>query len=174
MADQLGRDFTSRISSVPGSRPGRTRSTAWSRPGDGNALTWTLRRWRCCPGSPGSPIASTVIGGGLRAHGLESWEFDVLAALRAGPGEPFRSPPASLARETLVTSGTMTNRVDRLAARGLVEREDHPDDRRGVLVRLTDAGRARESMPPWPTCLPPSTASSPTRPSAKSIRAQAP
>jgi DNA-binding MarR family transcriptional regulator len=43
----------------------------------------------------------------------------------------------------MVTSGTMTNRVDRLAARGLVEREDHPGDRRGVLVRLTDAGRAK-------------------------------
>jgi DNA-binding MarR family transcriptional regulator len=44
-------------------------------------------------------------------------------------------------RETLVTSGTMTNRVDRLAARGLVARQDHPDDRRGVLVQLTEAGR---------------------------------
>ena len=41
----------------------------------------------------------------------------------------------------MVTSGTMTNRVDRLAARGLVTREEHPDDRRGVLVRLTDDGR---------------------------------
>jgi DNA-binding MarR family transcriptional regulator len=41
----------------------------------------------------------------------------------------------------MVTSGTMTNRVDRLAARGLVERDLHPDDKRGVLVRLTDAGR---------------------------------
>ncbi len=41
-----------------------------------------------------------------------------------------------------MTSGTMTNRVDRLAARGLVERLPDPHDRRGVLVRLTDAGRA--------------------------------
>ena len=46
-----------------------------------------------------------------------------------------------LLRETLVTSGTMTNRVDRLAARGLVERLPDPKDRRGVLVRLTPAGR---------------------------------
>jgi DNA-binding MarR family transcriptional regulator len=75
------------------------------------------------------------------AHGLESWEFDVLAALRRS-GEPFALSPGQLVRETLVTSGTMTNRVDRLAARGLVEREEHPDDRRGVLVRLTAAGRA--------------------------------
>jgi DNA-binding MarR family transcriptional regulator len=76
------------------------------------------------------------------SHGLESYEFDVLAALRRS-GEPFSLSPGHLARETLVTSGTMTNRVDRLAARGLVEREDHPEDRRGVLVRLTDAGRVR-------------------------------
>ena len=76
------------------------------------------------------------------AHGLEAYEFDVLAALRRS-GEPFSLSPGQLIRETLVTSGTMTNRVDRLATRGLVEREDHPDDRRGVLVRLTDAGRAK-------------------------------
>ena len=76
------------------------------------------------------------------AHGLEAYEFDVLAALRRS-GEPFSLSPGQLVRETLVTSGTMTNRVDRLAARGLVEREDHPDDRRGVLVRLTDAGRVK-------------------------------
>ena len=76
------------------------------------------------------------------AHGLEAYEFDVLAALRRS-GEPFSLSPGQLVRETLVTSGTMTNRVDRLAARGLVEREDHPGDRRGVLVRLTDAGRAK-------------------------------
>jgi DNA-binding MarR family transcriptional regulator len=76
----------------------------------------------------------------FEAHHLESWEFDVLAALRrAGP--PYRLSPGRLLKETLVTSGTMTNRVDRLAARGLVERLPDPDDRRGVLVQLTDAGR---------------------------------
>src|ERR687890_219770 len=74
------------------------------------------------------------------AHGLETWEFDVLAALRrAGP--PNQLSPGQLLRETLVTSGTMTNRVDRLAARGLVRRDLHPGDKRGVLVGLTDAGR---------------------------------
>ncbi len=73
-------------------------------------------------------------------HGLESWEFDVLAALRrSGPGA--RLSPGQLLRETMVTSGTMTNRVDRLAARGLVVREEHPADRRGVLVRLTESGQ---------------------------------
>jgi DNA-binding MarR family transcriptional regulator len=74
------------------------------------------------------------------AHNLESWEFDVLAALRR-TGPPYRLSPGQLLRETLVTSGTMTNRVDRLVERGLVTRQDHPNDRRGVLVELTDAGR---------------------------------
>ena len=74
------------------------------------------------------------------AHDLESWEFDVLAALRRS-GPPYRLSPGQLLRETLVTSGTMTNRVDRLAARGLAARQDHPEDRRGVLVQLTQAGK---------------------------------
>jgi DNA-binding MarR family transcriptional regulator len=74
------------------------------------------------------------------AHGLESWEFDVLAALRRS-GPPYQLTPGQLLRETLVTSGTMTNRVDRLVARNLVSRDDHPGDRRGVLVRLTRRGR---------------------------------
>jgi DNA-binding MarR family transcriptional regulator len=74
-------------------------------------------------------------------HGLEPWEFDVLAALRrAGP--PYELSPGRLLQETLVTSGTMTNRVDRLAGRGLVERRPDPHDRRGVLVRLTHTGRS--------------------------------
>ncbi len=75
------------------------------------------------------------------AHGIESWEFDVLAALRRA-GAPYELSPGRLLRETLVTSGTMTNRVDRLAARGLVERYPDPDDRRGVIVRLTADGKA--------------------------------
>ncbi len=74
------------------------------------------------------------------AHDLEPWEFDVLAALRRA-GEPHRLSPGQLAAETLVASGTMTNRIDRLSARSLVVREPDPDDGRGVLVRLTEAGR---------------------------------
>jgi len=75
-------------------------------------------------------------------HDIESWEFDVLAALRRA-GAPYQLSPGRLIRETLVTSGTMTNRVDRLATRGLVERQPDPSDRRGVLVRLTDEGRSK-------------------------------
>ena len=74
--------------------------------------------------------------------GLAPWEFDVLAALRrAGP--PYRLSPKSLLQQTLVTSGTMTNRIDRLHARGLVERKDDPNDGRGVLVELSDSGRVK-------------------------------
>lgn len=76
------------------------------------------------------------------AHELEVWEFDVLAALRR-QGRPYELSPGELIRQTLSTSGTMTNRVNRLEARGLVERQPNADDRRGVLVRLTDAGRSR-------------------------------
>jgi DNA-binding MarR family transcriptional regulator len=72
-------------------------------------------------------------------HGLELWEFDVLSALRR-QGAPYQLTPGALLRATLVTSGTMTNRVDRLAEAGLVRREPDPQDRRGVLVTLTPAG----------------------------------
>lgn len=75
-------------------------------------------------------------------HRLEPWEFDVLTALRRS-GPPYSLSPGRLLRETMVTSGTMTNRVDRLAEKGLVVRLPDPADRRGVLVRLTDAGRMR-------------------------------
>lgn len=74
--------------------------------------------------------------------GLEPWEFDVLSALRrAGP--PYELSPSELVNQTLVTSGTMTTRVEKLAARGLVLRSRRETgDRRGVRVALTDSGRA--------------------------------
>jgi DNA-binding MarR family transcriptional regulator len=73
-------------------------------------------------------------------HDIEPWEFDVLAALRRA-GSPYQHSPGRLIKETHVTSGTMTNRVDRLEERGLVKRLPDPSDRRGVLVQLTEAGR---------------------------------
>jgi|SRR5690606_20867059 DNA-binding MarR family transcriptional regulator len=75
-------------------------------------------------------------------HKLEPWEFDVLTALRRA-GHPYELSPGALLRATLVTSGTMTNRIDRLAQAGLVRRRPDPQDRRGVLVSLTEAGLAR-------------------------------
>jgi DNA-binding MarR family transcriptional regulator len=78
----------------------------------------------------------------LVARDLEVWEYDVLAALRAA-GAPHELSPSALVNETQVASGTTTNRIDRLSRRGYVTREPDPDDRRGVLVRLTTAGRRK-------------------------------
>lgn len=73
---------------------------------------------------------------------LEVWEFDVISALRRA-GRPYELSPGALVTQTLSTSGTTTNRIDRLAARGFVERLPDPHDRRGVRVRLTPDGAAR-------------------------------
>ena len=73
-------------------------------------------------------------------HDLEAWEFDVLATLlRNGP--PHRLTPGQLLDSMMIASGTMTNRIDRLERRGLVERRPSPDDGRQVLVALTRRGR---------------------------------
>ncbi|MDQ1619479.1 MAG: hypothetical protein QOE19_2048 [Actinomycetota bacterium] len=76
------------------------------------------------------------------AHDLEVWEFDVLAALRRA-GKPYSLSPGALIAQTMVTSGTMTNRIDRLEARGFVTRQPDPNDRRGVRVRLATRGKER-------------------------------
>ena len=70
---------------------------------------------------------------------LETWGFDVLAALRRD-GSPYQLSPSALMAETLVTSGTMTNRLDRLEELKLITREPDPADGRGSLVTLTKAG----------------------------------
>lgn len=75
-------------------------------------------------------------------HGLQGYEFDVLSTLRRS-GSPFELTAGELAALTHVTSGTMTSRVDRLTARGLVERHQDPADGRLVRVRLTSEGRER-------------------------------
>lgn len=78
----------------------------------------------------------------LADHGLNSASFDVLATLRRS-GPPFRLSPGDLLGTTMVTSGTMTNRIDQLEKAGLVERLDNPEDRRGVLIALTPEGLNR-------------------------------
>ena len=75
----------------------------------------------------------------FRRSDLEPWEWDVLSALRRA-GEPYQLSPKQLLLQTLVSSGTMTNRIDRLEDHGLVSRHPSPEDRRGVLVRLTTSG----------------------------------
>lgn len=75
------------------------------------------------------------------AHGLSEGEFDVLAALRRA-GEPFERAPGELAAHTMVTTGAMTKRVDRLQRAGLVTRRRSAADGRGRVVALTPAGRS--------------------------------
>ena len=78
----------------------------------------------------------------LAAHGLSRASFDVMATLRRS-GKPYRLSPGDLLAATMVTSGTMTNRIDRLTTRGLVERRTDPNDGRSIRVRMTDEGRVR-------------------------------
>ena len=75
-------------------------------------------------------------------HDLESWEFDVLATLLRH-GAPHQLTPGQLMDSVMITSGAMTNRIDRLEQRGLVAREKNPDDGRQVLVTLTGTGRKK-------------------------------
>ena len=71
---------------------------------------------------------------------LNHWSFDMLATLRR-TGDPYRLSPTDLFRSMMVTSGTMTNRIDRLTEKELVRRIPDPEDRRGILVELTQQGR---------------------------------
>ncbi|ESY84455.1 MarR family transcriptional regulator [Mesorhizobium australicum] len=73
--------------------------------------------------------------------GLQAGEFDVLATLRRS-GSPYALTPTALYEATMVTSGAMTNRLDRLEKAGLILRAPHPNDRRGIVVRLTEKGLA--------------------------------
>ncbi|TDE44785.1 MarR family transcriptional regulator [Nonomuraea mesophila] len=72
-------------------------------------------------------------------HDLQPWEFDILATLRRS-GPPYRMTAGALGGASMVTSGAITNRIDHLVSRGLVTRETDPDNRRSVLITLTDAG----------------------------------
>lgn len=76
----------------------------------------------------------------FQRHGLGVGGFDVLAALRRS-GKPYRLSPTELYNSLLISSGAMTNRIDRLEELGLVERAPDPHDRRSVSVALTSKGR---------------------------------
>lgn len=73
------------------------------------------------------------------AHGLNGASFDVLATLRRA-GSPYALSPGDLMASTLVTSGTMTHRIDQLEQAGLVKRVRNPEDGRGFLVSLSPQG----------------------------------
>lgn len=77
----------------------------------------------------------------LAPIGLTFESFSVIVTLRRG-GPPFEMNPTALYRESLLSSGAITNRIDRVEAQGLVKRLPNPSDRRGTIVRLTPKGRA--------------------------------
>jgi DNA-binding MarR family transcriptional regulator len=76
----------------------------------------------------------------LQPLGLELFEYDVLSALRR-QGKPFQLAATALARQTGLSTGAMTNRIDKLEARGLVVRRPDEKDRRSVVVSLSREGR---------------------------------
>jgi DNA-binding MarR family transcriptional regulator len=86
-------------------------------------------------------LADAELSRGIAEHDLQPGWFDLLAALRRA-GSPYELNPTELMRTTMLSSGGMTKRLDRMAEAGHVERRQDPSDRRGTLVRLTAAGRA--------------------------------
>lgn len=80
-----------------------------------------------------------LASGRLQGFDLQWWQYDVLSALRR-QGEPYRLAASELAAAGMLTSGAMTNRIDRLEQAGLVERLKDDSDRRRVLVQLTGKG----------------------------------
>lgn len=145
----------SNMEKVAASGPTRTRTQVEAMPAsmENDQIDLFLNQWRReRPDVDASPLA--VVGRilmlsrhlelsadrALAPFGLTLWQFDVLAALRRS-GTPFKLSPTQLMGFVTLSSGAMTNRIDRLEQMGLVKREEHPDDRRGVLIALTTEGR---------------------------------
>jgi DNA-binding MarR family transcriptional regulator len=85
-------------------------------------------------------LADDALAEGIAPYGLQPGWFDLLAALRRS-GAPYELNPTRLMETTMLSSGGMTKRLDRLDEGGLVERRPDPSDRRGTLVRLTRRGK---------------------------------
>ena len=85
-----------------------------------------------------SRLVDRRLAANFSRFGIESWMYDVLATLRR-QGEPYELTAGDLVGQTMVTTGAITNRIDRLESRGLVERA-RTSDRRKVIVRLTAQG----------------------------------
>jgi DNA-binding MarR family transcriptional regulator len=86
-----------------------------------------------------SRLLDKAIADRFADHGLQLWEFDLLATLLRS-GAPYELTAGRLGELSMVTSGAITNRVDRLVQRGLVDRRTDPDNRRSVLISLTESG----------------------------------
>jgi DNA-binding MarR family transcriptional regulator len=86
-------------------------------------------------------LADAELAEGIASHDLQPGWFDLLAALRRS-GAPYELNPTELMRTTMLSSGGMTKRLDRLEDAGFVERRPDPGDRRGTLVGLTRKGKA--------------------------------
>lgn len=80
------------------------------------------------------------LAGTFERHGLDASTFDVLATLLRS-GAPYWITPAELARESMISTSAVAQRLNKLEARGLVAREANPNDGRGTLVALTDTGK---------------------------------
>lgn len=89
-------------------------------------------------------LSTTLIGDAeqwLKPLGLTFESFSLIVTLRRS-GAPYELNPTALYRESLLTSGAITNRIDRVEDEGLVKRLPDPNDRRGTIVRLTAKGRS--------------------------------
>lgn len=84
-------------------------------------------------------VLGRAVSDNFREHRLQPGEFDTLATLRRS-GAPYTLNPGELARSAMVSGAAMTNRLQRLEDRGLLERTTDPDNRRSVRVRLTETG----------------------------------
>lgn len=118
----------------------------------GDNVDRVLEQWRAeRPDLDASPMgivgriqrASRLLERGLSEHfarhELQLWEFDILATLRRS-GPPYRLTAGALSDSSMVTSGAITNRIDRLVAKSLVTRETDPGNRRSVVITLTERG----------------------------------
>ena len=85
-------------------------------------------------------LADEALSDGIAPFGLQPGWFDLLAALRRS-GKPYELNPTTLMETTMLSSGGMTKRLDRLDEAGLIERRPDPSDRRGTLIRLTRRGK---------------------------------
>ncbi|MGX2993682.1 MarR family winged helix-turn-helix transcriptional regulator [Streptomyces sp. JNUCC 64] len=120
--------------------------------GDGDNVDRVLAQWRAeRPDLDAAPMGvigriqrasrllERVLSDQFATHGLQLGEFDILATLlRSGP--PYRLTAGALSEASMITSGAMTNRLNRLVAKELVTRETDPDNRRSLLVTLTPEG----------------------------------